>query len=458
MRKIRARAVVDATGVERFPLIGISQGGPIAIAYATRHPERVSHLILYGSYARGKLARDLSAPQVEEVETLIKLIRLGWGRENPAFRQVFASMFIPDGTLEQYRWFNDLQRASASPENAARIVEGFNTIDVRHLAAQLNIPTLVLHARHDMRIPFEEGRLLASLIPGARLATLDSNNHILLEHEPAWPKFLSEVHEFLATPGSPIQNRPPELVIDPSIPIAPTDRLRTRHQLPAQLTPFIGRESELMKLRALIVADPVMAMHGIGKNIKYYGSDHVVWGTDCLWWGSPQWGIDALKRFQISDELGPHDLRLAGLVDRREGRELDDRLPGRVRRGATERDLGKRLRATRGYGARGDEPGTPRPRHRYRGRAFDVGPELVGQPPRPAAGLRGQRPAGAVHHGGGARDEGDRRSHEYIIDALTRARSARVLARLAADDARHSLDCAVHDQVDQGLGGSAQGL
>ncbi len=125
------------------------------------------------------------------------------------------------------------------------IVEGFNTIDVRQLAAQLNIPTLVLHARGDMRIPFEEGRLLASLIPGARLVTLDSHNHILLEHEPAWQKFLSEVHEFLATPGSPIQNRAPARPIDSPAPIAPPDRSRARHRLPAQLTPFIGREDEL---------------------------------------------------------------------------------------------------------------------------------------------------------------------------------------------------------------------
>ncbi len=213
-------AVVDAAGVERFPLIGLSQGGPIAIAYATRHPERVSHLILYGSYARGKLKRDLTAEKIDEVETLVKLIRIGWGRENPAFRQVFTSMFIPDATLEQYRWFNDLQRASASPENAARLVEGFNAIDVRQLAAQLDLPTLVLHARGDMRIPFEEGRLLASLIPGARLVTLESNNHILLEHEPAWQKFLSEVHEFLATPDRSTHHRAPARPIDSSRPIA----------------------------------------------------------------------------------------------------------------------------------------------------------------------------------------------------------------------------------------------
>jgi serine/threonine protein kinase/DNA-binding SARP family transcriptional activator/alpha-beta hydrolase superfamily lysophospholipase len=200
-------AVVDAVGVERFPLLGLSQGGPIAIAYAMRHPERVSHLILYGSYARGKRKRNLTADQIDEVEAQVKLIQLGWGRDNPAFRQVFTSMFIPEGTSEQYHWFDDLMRASASSENAARLFEGFNTIEVSHLAAQVNIPTLVLHARGDMRIPFAEGRRLASLIPGARLIPLDSNNHILLEHEPAWQKFLSEVHEFLASPDRSIHRR-----------------------------------------------------------------------------------------------------------------------------------------------------------------------------------------------------------------------------------------------------------
>jgi predicted ATPase/DNA-binding SARP family transcriptional activator/pimeloyl-ACP methyl ester carboxylesterase len=264
-------AVVDAVGVDRFPLIGLSQGGPIAIAYAIRHPERVSHLILYGSYARGKLKRELTPEKTDEVETLVKLIRLGWGRENPAFRQVFASMFIPDATLEQYRWFNDLQRASASPENAARIVEGFNTIDVRHLAAQLDIPTLVLHARGDMRIPFEEGRLLASLIPGARLVTLESHNHILLEHEPAWQKFLSEVHEFLATPDRSSHHRAPKRPIGAAHAISSSGRSVPRHNLPAPATPFIGREKELADIRALIVEDPACRLltlvgpGGIGK-------------------------------------------------------------------------------------------------------------------------------------------------------------------------------------------------
>ena len=190
-------AVVDAAGVERFPLLGISQGGPIAITYAVRHPERVSHLILYGSYVRGKLNRNLSPERLEEVQMLGDLIRLGWGRESPAFRQVFSMMFIPEGTPEQWSWFNELQKVSASPENAARIYDGFNHIDVSDLAPQVRAPTLILHAREDGRIPFEEGRLVASLIPDAQFVALESKNHILLQEEPAWRHFLHEVQGFL---------------------------------------------------------------------------------------------------------------------------------------------------------------------------------------------------------------------------------------------------------------------
>jgi DNA-binding SARP family transcriptional activator/pimeloyl-ACP methyl ester carboxylesterase len=189
--------VVEATGLERFPLLGLSQGGSIAIAYAIRHPEKVSHLILYGSYVRGRLKGSLAPQQLEEAQTLIQLIKLGWGQDNPAFRQVFTTLFMPDATLEQQRWFNDLQRMSASPENAMRIVIEFTMIDVRNLATQVKAPTLVLHAKGDARIPFDEGELIASLIPGARFVALASNNHILLEHEPAWQQFLDEVHQFL---------------------------------------------------------------------------------------------------------------------------------------------------------------------------------------------------------------------------------------------------------------------
>ncbi|MCL4265025.1 MAG: alpha/beta fold hydrolase [Anaerolineae bacterium] len=192
-------AVVEATGVDRFPLLGMSQGGAIAIAYAVRHPERVSHLILYGSYARGKLQRNPSAAQILEANTLVDLIKIGWGRENPAFRQVFAALFMPDGTPEQLRAFNELQRVSSSPENAARIVSGFNEINVTDLARRVTAPTLVLHARDDGRIPFEEGQLLAALIPNARFVPLESKNHVLLADEPAWQHFLSEFYRFLET-------------------------------------------------------------------------------------------------------------------------------------------------------------------------------------------------------------------------------------------------------------------
>ena len=190
-------AVVEALGLERFPLLGISQGGGIAIAYALRHPEKVSRLILYGSYSRGRLRRNPTPEQVEEMQVFNQLIRLGWGKEHPAFRQVFSTLFLPEGTAEQIHAFNELQRITSTPENAARIVQEFNTIDVRDLAAQIRVPTLVMHARGDLRIPMEEGQLLASLIPGARFVPLESKNHILLENEPAWERFLFEVDNFL---------------------------------------------------------------------------------------------------------------------------------------------------------------------------------------------------------------------------------------------------------------------
>ncbi len=193
--------VVDAVGAERFPLLGISQGASIAIAYTMRHPERVSHLILHGAYARGRLKRNVTPQQREEAETLVRLIELGWGKENPAFRQLFTTQFIPDGTSEQHRWFNELERVSTSPQNAARFLRVFDQIDVTALASQVSCPTLVLHSNHDERVPFDEGRLFASLITGARFVPLESRNHILLEQEPAWRRWLEEVRAFL--PAAP---------------------------------------------------------------------------------------------------------------------------------------------------------------------------------------------------------------------------------------------------------------
>lgn len=222
-------AVVDALELERFPLLGISQGGPIAIAYTARHPDRVSRLILYGAYARGRLHREESDREREERELLLRMISVGWGQDHAAFRQVFTSLFIPDCTPEQAHWFNELQRVSATPENAARMVGTFHSLDVRPLTTGLDTPTLVLHGIGDLRIPFDEGQLLASLIPGARFVSLDSRNHILLESEPAWPRFLREVREFLGVQetGSPAPvslRQRVEAVFDEAVELAPADR------------------------------------------------------------------------------------------------------------------------------------------------------------------------------------------------------------------------------------------
>jgi pimeloyl-ACP methyl ester carboxylesterase/DNA-binding winged helix-turn-helix (wHTH) protein len=189
--------IVDKLGLERFPLVGISQGGPVAIAYAVRHPERVSRLVLYGTYPKGWAARADPA-EMEERRALITLTRQGWGRDNPAYRQVFASTFIPGATPEQARWFNDLCRVSASAENAARFMETFGRIDVEELLPEISVPTLMLQARSDQRIPFAWARRMAAAIPGARFVPLDSANHILLETEPAWEVFRTELRRFLA--------------------------------------------------------------------------------------------------------------------------------------------------------------------------------------------------------------------------------------------------------------------
>lgn len=194
-------AVVDAAGLERFPLLGISQGASVSVAFAARHPQRVSHLILYGGYARGRLRRAATAEQRAEAETMVNVIRVGWGQENPAFRQLFTTQLMPDGSEEQMRWLNELARISASPESTATMERAFYEIDVTELAPRVVAPTLVLHARDDAAIPFEEGRRLASLIPDARFVPLEGRNHILLEEEPAWRRFLAEAHSFLGAGG-----------------------------------------------------------------------------------------------------------------------------------------------------------------------------------------------------------------------------------------------------------------
>ena len=189
--------VADAIGAERFALLGISQGAPIAIAYAVRHPERVTHLVLHSGYARGRLVRSNTPQQREEAETMIKLAELGWGKADPSFRQFFTSQFIPGGTPEQHRWFNELERISTSPANAARFMREFARIDVTALLPQVQCPTLVLHGRHDVRVPFEEGRLIATAIANAQFVPIDSGNHLLLADEPGWRHWIAEVRAFL---------------------------------------------------------------------------------------------------------------------------------------------------------------------------------------------------------------------------------------------------------------------
>lgn len=191
-------AVVEAERLERFSLLGISQGCAVAIAYAARHPERVDKLVLYGGYAVGRSHRSTS-PQEELERTLLQnLIRVGWGRDNPAFRQVFGSLFLPEGTVEQHQWFNDLARTMPM-ENALRVRQASDVIDVQVEAAHLRVPALVLHARGDAMVPFEIGRQLAALIPRARFVPLESRNHLLLETERAWTQFLDEVRAFLGS-------------------------------------------------------------------------------------------------------------------------------------------------------------------------------------------------------------------------------------------------------------------
>jgi pimeloyl-ACP methyl ester carboxylesterase len=196
-------AVVDAAALDRFALYGASQGGAVAIAYAARHAERVSRLVIHGGYARGLLKRDPTPDQIKEAQMMIELIRLGWGRENPAYRQLFTSFFLPDSTREEAEAFNELERVSTSPECAARLVASFGPIDVTSLAPRVKCPTLVLHVREDARVPFEEGRLIASLISGARFVPLDGRNHMLLERQPAFKQMFAELHAFLAAGEAP---------------------------------------------------------------------------------------------------------------------------------------------------------------------------------------------------------------------------------------------------------------
>ncbi len=192
--------VFDAAGIERAPVVGLSQGAAVAAAYAARHPERVSGLILIGGCARGWRVKG-HARLTQQVEAMMVLMRTGWGGRNAAFRQMFTSRFFPDASPELAEWWNELQRETTTPENAANLLSALGDVDVRDELPRVRAPALVLHARGDAVVPMKDGLELASGIVGARFVPLESGNHVLIPGEPAWQRFVAEVEAFLAQEG-----------------------------------------------------------------------------------------------------------------------------------------------------------------------------------------------------------------------------------------------------------------
>lgn len=190
-------AVVDALGLDRFPLFGLSQGAAVSIAYAARHPERVSRLILLGGYATGWRHR-VDPDEADEREAIITLVRRGWGKDSPVYRQIFSQSFTPSATVDELDWFNDFQKQTVSPDNAAAFLDLFGDIDVRGDLAKIKVPTLILHARADQRIGIEQAIELASAMRNASLVTLDTDNHILRSSEPAMDLVLEQIVNFLS--------------------------------------------------------------------------------------------------------------------------------------------------------------------------------------------------------------------------------------------------------------------
>lgn len=194
--------VVDTVGIPRFPLLGISQGCAVSVAYAVKHPERVSHLVLYGGYTRG--AKRRTHEDKDKRNAMLTLARLEWGADNPAFRQLFTGNFIPEATLEQADFFNELQRRTTSPECAARYMDITGDLDITSLLPKVLAPTLVMHVYGDLMVPYYEGKALASSIPGARFVAMQGRNHFFLEDEPASARFFEELKLFLPIPERPI--------------------------------------------------------------------------------------------------------------------------------------------------------------------------------------------------------------------------------------------------------------
>lgn len=223
-------ALVDALKLDRFSLIGICQGGAVAIAYAGREPERISHLVLYGTYARGRNKRSSIPLEPEKARLMLEMLRLGWGQEDHAFMRSFATQFQPEGSIEHLRSWCELQNAATSAENAVELTRVMFDVDVTDEAARVTCPTLVAHPDRDAVAPFEEGRQLAELIPDARFLQLDSPNHFMLRDEPAWATFVRDLHAFLPQTG-PFA----ELTVRESEVLRLLSRGLDNHQIGAQL-------------------------------------------------------------------------------------------------------------------------------------------------------------------------------------------------------------------------------
>jgi len=192
-------AVVETFKISRFVLFGATIGGVTALAYAARHPDRVSHLVIAGGFAVGRAARN-PPEQIDETALELKAIEIGWGNDNPAFRQLSTSLLIPDSTADQARSLNELMRIASSPQTAIMRLRPYHHLDLRDIATKIQCPTLVFHSRCDARIPFEQGRALAALIPNARFVPLESRNHWVVNTETAWAQFASELDNFLPEP------------------------------------------------------------------------------------------------------------------------------------------------------------------------------------------------------------------------------------------------------------------
>ncbi len=210
-------AVVAAARLSDFSLLGMSHGGAVAVEYAAKNPDRVTDLVLWGAYARGPLAKERIPQDSAEIELHWEMIRVGWGRADPVYRRVFTSSLIPGASEIQMRWLDELQRRATSPEGALANSRARSALDVTSSAGRVSARTLVLHADGDCRVPFEEGRLLAGLIPDARFVSVRGQNHILLADEPAWPEFLEEVTTFAGRtrtepPRSELTNRELEVL------------------------------------------------------------------------------------------------------------------------------------------------------------------------------------------------------------------------------------------------------